>query len=62
MNRINLFSTHTLARSSTLAFSGVRENVIPNNKLELCWKILFLIKLFINLLKLLSNLIDVIVL
>ena len=62
MNRINLISTQAFARSSTLASSGVRENVLPNNKLELCWKILFLIKLFINLLKLLFNLIDIMVL
>ena len=55
MNRINLISMQAFARSSTLASSGVRENVHPNNKLELCWKILFLIKFFIHLLKLLFN-------
>ena len=62
MSRINLISTQAFTRSSTLASSGVRENVLPNNKLELCWKILFLIELFINLLKLLFHLIDIIVL
>ena len=59
MNRINLICTQAFARSSTRASSGVRENVLPNNKLELCWKILFLMKLFINLFKLLFNLIHV---
>ena len=62
MNRINLISTQAFARSSTLASSSMREDVFPNHKLELCWKILFLIKLFINLLKLLFNLIDIMVL
>ena len=52
MNRINLISTQAFTRSSTLASSGVRENVHPNNKLEMSWKILFLIKPFIHLLKL----------
>ena len=62
MNKTNLISTQVFARSSTLVSSGVRENVLPNNKLELFWKILFLIKLIINLLKLLFNLVDVMVL
>ena len=54
VNRINLISTQAFARSPTLASSGVRENVLPTNKLELCWKILFLINYyFIHLLKLL---------
>ena len=39
MNRINLVFTQGFARSSTLASSGVREDVFPTNKLELCWKI-----------------------
>ena len=43
MNRINFISTQAFTRSPTLASSGVRENVYPTNKLELCWKILFLI-------------------
>ena len=62
MNRINLISTSIFTRSSTLASSGVRENVLPNNMMESCWKMLFLIKLFIHLLKLLFNLIDIMVL
>ena len=61
MNRINFISKQAFARSPTLASSGVRENVHPTNKLEFCWKILFLIN-FIHLLKLLFNLNDVMVL
>ena len=57
MNRINFISTQAFARSPKLASSGVRENVHPTNKLELCWKTLFLIN-FIHLLKLLFNLND----
>ena len=40
---IILLVPQAFARSSTMASSGVRENVYPNNKLEMCWKILFLI-------------------
>ena len=61
MNRINLICTQAFARSSTLASSSVRENPLPNNKLELHWKILFLMKLFFNFLKLLFNLIHIMV-
>ena len=46
MNRINFISTQAFARSPILASSGVRENVYPTNKLELCWKILFLINFY----------------
>ena len=47
MNRINFISTQAFARSPTLTSSGVRENVHPTNKLELFWKILFLINLIV---------------
>ena len=53
INRINLICTQAFTRSSTLASLGARENVLPNNKLELCGKMLFLMKLFINIMKLL---------
>ena len=36
MNRMNFISIQAFARSPTLASSGVRENVHPTNKLELC--------------------------
>ena len=42
-NKIYLKS-QAFTKSSTLASSGVRDNVHLNNKLELCWKILFLMK------------------
>ena len=45
MNRINLISTQAFAMSSILASSGVRESVLPNDKLELCWKIYSLFNL-----------------
>ena len=51
--------SQAFTKSSTLASSGVRENAYPNNKLELCWKMLFLMKLFICLLNLFINLIDI---
>ena len=35
--------SQAFARSSTMASSGVRENVHPNTKMELCGKILFFI-------------------
>ena len=56
MNRISFISTQAFARSPTLASSGVRKNVHPTNKLELCWKNFILNKFFIPLLKLLFNL------
>ena len=44
LNRTIIFSVlQAFARSSTMAFSGVRENVHLNTKLELCWKILIFI-------------------
>ena len=64
LNRIILYS-QAFARSPTLAFSSVRENVNLNTKLEMCWKILLFIKLFYLILFLfyliLSDIIDVIV-
>ena len=56
MNRTNLISTQAFTKSYTLASSGVSKNVLPKNKLELYWKI------FIDLLKLLFNLINIMVL
>ena len=41
-----LIYSQAFARSPTMAFSCVRENVHLNTKLELCWKILLFIKLF----------------
>ena len=41
-----LISSQAFARSCTLAFSSVTENVHLNTKLELCWKMLLFIKLF----------------
>ena len=32
-----------------MAFSSVRENVTPNTQLELCWKMLLFIILYVNL-------------
>ena len=49
------YKSQAFAKSSTLASSGVRENVYPN-KLEMCWKILFLI---ICLLILFFNIINI---
>ena len=51
LNRTHFFcyKSQAFAKSSTLASSGVRKNVYPNNKLEMSWKILFLIiYLFVN--------------
>ena len=50
LNKTNFcYKSQAFTKSSTLASSGVRENVYPNNKLEMCWKILFLIiYLFVN--------------
>ena len=39
-------SSQSFARSPTLAFSSLRENVHLNTKLELCWKMSFVLKLF----------------
>ena len=61
MNRINFISTQAFAKSPTLASLGVKENVHTTNKLELCWKILFLVNFFIHLLEL-FNLNDVMML
>ena len=36
------YKSQAFTKSSTLASYGERENVYPNNKLEMCWKILFL--------------------
>ena len=41
-----VISSQAFARSPTLAFSSVRENIYLNTKLELCWKMLLFIKLF----------------
>ena len=35
--------SQAFTRSSTMAFSGVRENVHPNTKMELCGKMLYFI-------------------
>ena len=44
LNRTIIFSvSQAFTRSSTMATSGMRENVHLNIKLELCWKILIFI-------------------
>ena len=61
VNRTNFISTQAFARSPTLASSGVRKNAHPTNKLELCWKILFLINLY-SFVEVVINLNDVMML